>query len=300
MTDVYLPLYEAKMLSFFDHRAADVVKSATAQHRQNQPRYLTDEEKDDPNREAIGLYWVDSMEVVDALGSNADAQSILSWSKVTSSTNARTFLPTLVPSGGAGDSNLLVMDIDAKARVVLAGVWSSLVADYVARQKLSGVNLNFWIISQVSMPTPVQIAESAPWVQDKQVADCVARSVRELSYTSWGMAPFARELGDDGPPFRWIPVRREQIRAELDAMVFHVYGLDRDEVDYVLDTFTVLRKYDERDYGEFRTKRLILEFYDLLADAIASGTPYRTPINPPPGSGPRHPESTRPQWIKEP
>ena len=51
MTDVYAPLYEGKMISFFDHRAADVVKSATAQHRQNQPRYLTDDEKDDPNRE---------------------------------------------------------------------------------------------------------------------------------------------------------------------------------------------------------------------------------------------------------
>ena len=111
------------------------------------------------------------------------------------------------------------------------------------------------------------------------------------------MAPFARDMGDFGPPFRWLPPRREQIRAELDAMMFHVYGLDRDEVDYVLDTFTVMCKYDERDHGEYRTKRLILEYYDLLASSIASGVGYVTPISPVPGDGPRHEESTRPEGM---
>ncbi len=297
MTEVYAPLYEAKMLSFFDHRAADVVKSPTAQHRQNQPRYLTDEEKADASREAIGLYWVLNEEVLASLGTFAVEGWSVAWSKVSSATNRRTITPTAFPTAGAGDSNLLALVLDPAARCVLLGVLSSLAFDYVVRQKMSGVNLNYWIIGQIACPTESQLSVAAPWLASSSISDEIRDRVRELTATSWRMAPFARDMGDFGPPFRWLPARREQIRAELDAMMFHVYGLDRDEVDYVLDTFTVMRKYDERDHGEYRTKRLILEYYDLLASSIASGVGYVTPISPMPGDGPRHDESTRPEWM---
>ena len=84
------------------------------------------------------------------------------------------------------------------------------------------------------------------------------------------------------------------MRAELDAAMFHVYGLTRPEVEHVLDSFFVVRKYEERDHGEFRTKRLVLERYDAMQTAIDTGIPYETPLDPPPGQGPRHPRrSTR-------
>ena len=53
-----LPLYEAKMVDFFNHRAADVIKSETAVSRQNQPRYLTVDELRDPARYVMPWYWV--------------------------------------------------------------------------------------------------------------------------------------------------------------------------------------------------------------------------------------------------
>jgi hypothetical protein len=112
--------------------------------------------------------------------------------------------------------------------------------------------------------------------------------VLELTYTSHRIAPYARDLGDAGPPFRWNPERRTAIRAELDAAMMHVYGLGRDEVEHVLDSFPVVRKYEERDYGEFRTKRLVLDCYDAMATAAATGTAWRTALDPPPGAGSRH------------
>jgi len=90
------------------------------------------------------------------------------------------------------------------------------------------------------------------------------------------------------------------IRAEIDAAMMHVYGLRRAEVERILKSCAGVKKVEEREDGDFRTNRLILEFYDLLAESIASGVPYRTPIDPPPGFGPRHAESTRPTWMKEP
>ena len=76
--------------------------------------------------------------------------------------------------------------------------------------------------------------------------------------------------------------RRLALRAELDAAFFHLYGLERDEVDYVMETFPIVRRRDERAHGDYRTKRLILEIYDELSEAIATGRPYQTRLDPPP------------------
>jgi len=100
---------------------------------------------------------------------------------------------------------------------------------------------------------------------------------------------FARDLGDGGAPFRWEHERRTLIRAELDAAYFHFYGLQRDEVQHVMESFDTLRRREERQLGEFRSKRLILDRYDAMADAARSSQAYQTILDPPPGHGPRHP-----------
>ncbi len=111
----------------------------------------------------------------------------------------------------------------------------------------------------------------------------------ELSYITYDMEPFARDLGDEGAPFRWDEERRALLRAELDAAYFHLYVIGRDDADYIMETFPIVRRRDEERFGEYRTKRLILEIYDSMADVIRTGAPYQTVLDPPPGHGPRHP-----------
>jgi hypothetical protein len=102
-----------------------------------------------------------------------------------------------------------------------------------------------------------------------------------------------RDLGDFGAPFVWDEDRRAQIRAELDAYFFHLYGIEWDDVDYIMETFQTetggLKHNDIAKYGSYRTKETILEFYDRMATADAAGLQYATPITPPSGHGPRHP-----------
>ena len=148
-------------------------------------------------------------------------------------------------------------------------------------------------MEQIACPPPDAFEAHVGWA-DEALCDWVTPRVLELSYTSHRLAPYARDLGDEGPPFRWDVERREAIRAELDAAMFHVYGLTRPEVEHVLDSFFVVRKYEERDHGEFRTKRLVLDRYDALQQAAESGVPYESPIDPPPGQGPRHPTPPTP------
>jgi hypothetical protein len=130
----------------------------------------------------------------------------------------------------------------------------------------------------------------AAWCCDVELRDWVADRVLELSYEAWDMPAFADDLGYDGPPFRWDEERRALLRAELDAGFFHLYGVSREDTDYILDTFPIVRCKDEARFGEYRTKLLVLECYDAMAKAINTGQPYQSALDPPPGQGPRHPE----------
>jgi hypothetical protein len=88
----------------------------------------------------------------------------------------------------------------------------------------------------------------------------------------------------------WDDERRALLRAELDGAFFHLYGVNRDDVDYIMETFPIVKRKDQAKFGEYRTKRLILDVYDRMQKAIDSGEPYQTLLDPPPGQGARHPE----------
>ena len=108
--------------------------------------------------------------------------------------------------------------------------------------------------------------------------DFITPRVLELIYSSHDLAPFARDLGYDGPPYAWNPERRARLRAELDAYYAKLYGLTRDELRYVLDptdvygddypseTFRVLKNNEIRQLGEYRTRRLVLDAWDRLIE----------------------------------
>jgi hypothetical protein len=106
--------------------------------------------------------------------------------------------------------------------------------------------------------------------------------VVELTYTAWALEDFARDMGWNSPPFVWNHDRRGRLRAELDAALFHLYGLDEESVDYVMDNFPIVKRRDEEKHGHFHTKALILGVYREMADAIATGVSYKTILDPPP------------------
>ena len=285
----HLPLYEAKMLSHFDHRFSTYLGATQAQLNVGSLPRLSEKEHDDPNLEPRARYWVKRSEVEARLDKRWDRDWVLGWRRITKAEQMRTFIPFVLPLAAAGDSIFLALPTEPVNATCLHGTWSSLVFDYVARQKLSGLNMNYYLAKQLACPTPETFGDAPRWDQSSTLAQWVVAYVLELSYTSWRLKPYAEDLGDDGPPFHWDPERRALLWADLDAGFLHVYGLDREEAEHVLDSFTVVRKYEERDLGEYRTKRFVLEAYDRMAQAIADGGKGWEPLaDPPAGTGPRH------------
>ncbi|MBL7492508.1 N-6 DNA methylase [Frankia sp. AgB1.9] len=278
-----LPLFEAKMLHFYDHRYGTYHGQTTAQANMGTLPRLTTEQHDDPDESVWPRYWVDEAAVCQAMADRWDRAWLLGFRETARNVDERTFIATVLPESGVGHKfPLLLPDTGSPVGCLQANL-ASLVVDYAARQKHSGTSLGYFLIRQLPILPPDNYRKPAAWQMDEGLRDWITGRVLELTYTSSDMAPYAEDLHDDGPPFRWVPERRAQIRAELDAAYLHLYGLSRAEAEHVLDSFFVLRKNEERIFDEFRTRRLVLAVYD----AMAAGS-FVSPLEPPPGDGPRH------------
>jgi len=302
-----LPLYEAKMIHYFDSRFATYDDATQAQLNKGTLPRLTPKQHDDSNFIVEPCYWVQEFDTLNEQKSKPDKpvydlgvtsrleakdwdrEWLLGWRDICRSVDERTMIAASIPRAAVGDKYLLLFtQTDAW---LLQTNLSAMALDYIVRQKFTGTSLKYYLVKQLPVLPPAAHYEVVPWLVDATPAGWIRDRVLELSYTAWDMEPFARDLGDDSPPFRWDEGRRTLIRAELDAAYFHLYELKRDEVEHVMDSFDALRRREEKpqNFGEFRTKRLILERYDAMTEAARTGVPYETVLDPPPGHGPRHP-----------
>lgn len=150
---------------------------------------------------------------------------------------------------------------------LLTAAMNSFALDYVARQSVGGTHLNFFILKQLPVPTPSMFERSCDWEPACSLAQWILPRVLELTYTAVDMEPYARDLGYEGQPFTWNDERRFWIRAELDAAFFHLYGIERDDVEYIMETFPIVKRKDIAIHNSYRTKEAILEIYDEMERA---------------------------------
>jgi hypothetical protein len=274
-----LPLVEAKMVRHFDHRFGTYEGQSEAQANQGKLPEFDDTAHADPHKLTLPRYWVSSSEVDTRLEGRWDLEWLLGWRDICRSTDQRTVIASLIRRSGTGDTFLLAMPSAApRLAACLYGCLCSFALDYAARQKVGGTHLKYHTFKQLPVLAPSTYAVPSLWSPKTTYRDWLLRRVLELTYTAWDLEPFARDVGYEGPPFRWEPERRFALRAELDAAFFHLYGISRSDADYILDTFPVVKKNDEKAHGDYRTKRAILEVYDALDGAARSGTAYRSPL----------------------
>lgn len=267
----YLPVYEGKFISHFDHRFSSYHNLGIEKGRGGRglPPVKV-EEYQDPNFEVLPRYWIDADLVEQKLSDIGRTENwLLGWRDVANAKVERTVTMAIMPRYGVGHTcSLIFPNSDAGLTACLCANFNSLILDYIARQIIGGSHVTFGYISQLVLLRPT-------FYTGPRSAFVIPR-VLELSYTSHSLAPFARDLGHDGPPFTWDEDRRAELLADLDAFYARAYGLDRDELRYILDpadvkgpdypseTFRVLKEKETRQFGEYRTRRLVLEAWDRM------------------------------------
>ena len=264
----WVPLYEGKMVQAFDHRAASVVVNPENQHRPAQPEPATPEQHQNADWLPDSQFWVLRSET-----SFPTAPYLLAFKDVTAPTNVRSMIAALIPGSGVGNT-LPIVSTDGQAAVdaaIMLANFTAIPFDYVARQKIQGQHLNWFIVEQLPVVPPDRY--EAVRFGPKTAGKIVREAVLELTYTSHDMAPFARdmgyvdEMGKVKPPFIWNEGRRLILRSRLDAVFFHLYGVtDRDDIRYIYSTFPIVERKDKASYGGvYRSCELCLTWMNALA-----------------------------------
>jgi hypothetical protein len=285
-TEIHLPLYEAKMLHHFNHRFGDYGDKPKGSLDSQLPD-IPVARLDDPSYQPLPRYWVNAREIESRLARSSSRRWLLGWRDICRSTDERTVIASLIPRVGVGHTTPLIFsDLDPRVIACLYACLCSFTLDYTARQKIGGTHLTYSYIKQLPVLPPSAYSVEAAWDRRTLVKDWILSRVLELTYTAWDLEPFAVDVGYRGAPFHWEIERRFLLRCELDAAFFHLYGLSRADTDYVMDCFPIVRKNDEKNHGEFRTKRVILDIYDAMAAAMRAGTPYQTRLDPPAAAPP--------------
>ena len=265
----WVPLYVGRMIHQFDHRAASVQVNAENLHNAALSGNISAEQKADPFFVPTPQYWVPVREVSFPAG----LDWTIAFRDIARATDARTMIAAAVPTAGLGNTAPAIFPEDAdihqsNATLLLANLGATIL-DFVVRQKAQSRHLNWYIVEQLPV-VPLDRYDSVRF-GPKTAGEIVREAVLELTYTAHDMAPFARDLGylDEAgevrPPFRWDEDRRLRLRAKLDAMFFHLYGVvARDEVRYIYSTFPIVEHQETEAYGRYRSRDLCLAWINAL------------------------------------
>ena len=273
--DLYLPLYQGRMIQHFDHRASSVRVNPESTHNPYLSEETSYDQHADPGFLPRSQYWVPASAITVKFPKCGYA---LGFRDIARPTDVRTVISGVVPQAGYGNTlPLLIEDVpfaaetptedssrlkfSAREIACLSANLDAMCLDYVARQKAQGTHLNWYTVEQLPVIAPDAYDRR---FGDHTAADLVRDHVLRLTYTAHDMAPFARDLGHHGPPFPWNEEDRRHLRARLDACYFHLYGLSREDAAYILDTFPIVKRQDEAEFSHYRTKSLILAYMNAL------------------------------------
>jgi hypothetical protein len=262
----------------YDHRHGSVFVRAENWMNQGQTYETSLVQHQNPEFLAQPRWWVQDREVLARLGTDAPV-AFLVFRDVTRATDERTLLPAFIPFSAVVNKAPLVLFDDSttpRRQSCLLGNLFAFVCDYCVRQKFGGVSLNFFILKQIPILPPDTYAERCPWAKKQTLEHWISDRVLKLSCTAEDMIPLAEACGFKGSRgdgvHIWKEQERAQLRAELDAAYFLLYGVRREDAEYMLSTFSntgYLPEDDRPESGEAWAKgstgEAVLEAFDHLS-----------------------------------
>ena len=261
----FWPLYEAKMVHHFTHRFGDYALKRPDYGKNDLPT-PDDATLANPAYAPLPRYWVAEAEVERQLAGRWGRGWLLGWRNVCRNTDERTVIAAILPRVAVGHSMPLLFASVATPALyacLLANL-SAFVLDYAARQKLGGLNLTYGYLMQLPILPPHAYSR---WCHGRGNSPRVTGSVNAFSSLPIRRTIFAtwpRTWATEPLRSRWDHERRHQLRCELDAAFFHLYGIGRDDIAYIMDTFPIVRDAEQTRWGCYRTKAAILDAYDEL------------------------------------
>lgn len=279
--ETFFPFHEGKLGHQFNHRYAS--------YFENEVKDLSIVDLENPNAVINPKYYVERNQVILKIKHRQIncTSAFLAFRRISCNTNERTSVSAIIPWGAVSNSWILTLGPGPEGLMILLAIFNAYVFDYLLRNQLSQPSIPQSTFEQI--PYPIIVNDK---IKNKILLLCF-----ELTYTAFDLKDFSNEfwkkanyelrqlinlhLSNDLDihnnsivlsPFLWDDEHRFQLRCDLDALFGHLYNLTRDEFDYILETFPIVKRKDEAEFGEFRTKHVILEKFDAMAnDPILEG-----------------------------
>ena len=254
-----LPVYEGRMIDFYDHRAKRYVSG----HGNGS---LWEETPFGSTRKSIVPQWFVER---DDLQNDEVRQRVLQFRigfmDVADPGRQRSFCSAVIPPDavcGHKVPTILFPDFEWYVPVYLA-IANSLIIDFLARQRTLSKSMSFNILDTLPIARLQTNDPRAQWLAQRALL---------LTCTSADMTPLWNEMAGYGwvEPFPAGDVPGEQredqrrlLRSEIDAFLAReVYALARADLELILDSFSQLAGIEVKAHGEYLTRRLVLDAYD--------------------------------------
>jgi hypothetical protein len=263
-SQLYKRLYEGRMVDQYNHRASHAKDADGNLFRSGTKEPTEEANLADPNFTVNARYYLPSGEVDAETPSDYPHDWFIGFKDITSATNSRTMIASVLPRTAVGNKlPLLLTSRPAREVACLLANLNSMAYDFACRQKIGNVTLNWYIVRQTPVLPPERYRET---IMGESMVDWVSERVAELTYTANDLDAWGDDLGFQSEPYDWDSERRMELRAELDGLFFHLYGLTENNVEHIIDSFGALRR---RGNGDFEYKAQVLEAYRSLADKIS-------------------------------
>lgn len=245
------PLFEGKMFAAYNNRQSTIQINEENVIRKASGIDLSISELKDPNFKCRSQYYFKEYKYLNEQFPN---NWIIVFKDIGSSTNSRTMISCIIPKVPTDFTiRAITGPINFTKACCTIACFNSFVFDFLLRQKLIGNHLSDYFINQIPVISDAIIGPEA----FTKILD----NVLKLTYSNYEVKSFAIDCGYTGEPFIWNEKERFQLQCELDAIYAHLYGLEKEELDYILETFPIVRRKDIDKYGSYRTKETILQLY---------------------------------------
>ncbi len=262
-----IPLYEGKMVEQYDYRAKAYVSGRGRTSVWQDLAFGTPEKRIIPQ-------W----RVKKSLLSSNDIQRIgnyrLGFCDVASPTNQRSLVASIIPPEvvcGHKVPTILLTHESVSTTLLWLAIANSLSIDFLVRKKVA-LTMSYTILD--TLPLPARKPETGPEIT-------ITRIAASLALTGPEMADCAEQfsLEDRGWNGKLLAneEQRQEAKAEIDAIyAYRILNLTRAQMRFILrpkdisdeyseyETFGALERAEIRQFGEYRTQRLVLEAWDRL------------------------------------
>lgn len=251
-----LPVYESKLMQAFDHRYATFNGVDEDAKQKGNARLLASTEKQNVDCYVEPRFYSSAETMMEKNEKwEWNYNWYLAYRVISSSTNERCSIASIIPKSIVSYSAYLIFINDLDDLLIHLGNMNSFWFDFTVRAK---VTLNF----------PPVILEQCPCIKSEHISETILEAIKSrvltLTYTARDLDEFG-EAFDLSVPYVWNDKERFQLQCELDAIYAHLYGLEKEEMDYILETFPIVKRKDIDKYGHYRTKETILQLYDEFA-----------------------------------